>query len=102
MLKQPVGAGCDWWALGVVVFELLVGVPPFHANSPVKIFEKILSNEVKWPKDTQGKTGGGGDDSNDDEGLSPNAKDFIAKLLCPEVDERLEVGQVGLELDAVA
>ena len=25
VLKQPVGAGCDWWALGVVIFELLVG-----------------------------------------------------------------------------
>ena len=33
VLKQPVGAPCDWWALGVVIFELLVGYSPFFAES---------------------------------------------------------------------
>ena len=40
LLCEPYGPEVDWWALGVVVFELLVGVPPFHAATPVKIFEK--------------------------------------------------------------
>jgi serine/threonine protein kinase len=32
-------ATVDWWALGVVLFEMFVGIPPFHANDPVQIFK---------------------------------------------------------------
>ena len=32
-------ATVDWWALGAVVFEMFVGVPPFHADDPVQIFK---------------------------------------------------------------
>ena len=35
----------DWWALGVLVFELVVGIPPFHADSPQEIFGFVLVYE---------------------------------------------------------
>jgi serine/threonine protein kinase len=103
LLCEPYGPEVDWWALGVVVFELLVGVPPFHAASPVKIFENILSNDIAWPPEPAPKkppnaraaaaaaadADAGSDADSDDAGLSGAARDFIRALLRPEVDDRL-------------
>ena len=105
LLCEPYGPEVDWWALGVVVFELLVGAPPFHAASPVKIFENILSNDIAWPPepalkkppnaradadaDAAADADAGSDADSDDAGLSGAARDFIRALLRPEVDDRL-------------
>jgi serine/threonine protein kinase len=37
------GATVDWWALGVVLYEMLVGYPPFHADTPQQIFSYVIS-----------------------------------------------------------
>lgn len=37
------GTGVDWWALGAITFELLVGCPPFNDETPEKIFANILN-----------------------------------------------------------
>src|SRR5690606_2338374 len=39
----------DWWALGVVLYEFLLGVPPFNAESPALIFNRILQRDIVWP-----------------------------------------------------
>ena len=97
LLCEPYGPEVDWWALGVVVFELLVGVPPFHASTPVEIFENILSGNIAWPAE-KGAAGEGGEDERDppdtsdeeeDEGLSAAAKDLIKGLLHPDASQRL-------------
>ncbi|KXS15838.1 Pkinase-domain-containing protein [Gonapodya prolifera JEL478] len=73
-------ASVDWWALGVITYEFLFGFPPFHAESPDRVFERILSRDLKWPED---------DDA------SPEARDFIDQLL--NMDPARRLGSRGAE-----
>ncbi len=38
----------DWWALGVLVYEMAAGYPPFYADQPIQIYEKIVSGKVSF------------------------------------------------------
>ncbi len=38
----------DFWSIGVILFELLVGIPPFNDPSLEQIFKNIESNSVPW------------------------------------------------------
>lgn len=98
LLCEPYGPEVDWWALGVVIFELLAGVPPFHASTPVEIFENILSGNIAWPKE-EPRGDHPEDDDEDDGRLSDAAKDLIKGLLHPDVSRRLgsQPGAVDLK-----
>lgn len=39
----------DYWALGVLIFEMVVGAPPFYAEDPMEVYEKILSGNPPIP-----------------------------------------------------
>ncbi|CAH7682791.1 AGC protein kinase [Phakopsora pachyrhizi] len=65
----------DWWALGVICYEFLYGIPPFHDATPDKVFDNILSRRLEWPE------------SDDD--ISPEAIDFMDKLMCADPMKRL-------------
>ncbi len=62
----------DWWALGVLVFEMLAGYPPFSDENIFGIYEKILGGKIDWPRH-----------------IEPNAKDLIKRLLVLERTKRL-------------
>lgn len=66
--------GGDWWALGVVIFEMIYSVPPFYTDDTNKFEEFIKKTELKFPKNPT---------------ISENAKDLIKKLLNKKKDERL-------------
>ncbi|XP_035431541.1 cAMP-dependent protein kinase catalytic subunit 1-like [Spodoptera frugiperda] len=40
----------DWWAVGILIFEMIVGNPPFFASDPSKLYEKVLDGQYKCPK----------------------------------------------------
>jgi len=39
----------DYWALGVLIYEMAAGTPPFYADDPMEVYEKILSGHVTIP-----------------------------------------------------
>ncbi|KAK9747647.1 hypothetical protein RND81_02G005500 [Saponaria officinalis] len=75
LLKKGYGMECDWWSLGAVMFEMLVGYPPFYSDDPMTTCRKIVNwrTHLKFPEEVQ---------------LTPEAKDLISKLLC-NVNQRL-------------
>ena len=44
------GPANDWWSVGTIVYELLVGFPPFNDTSPELIFSHIVNKEMEWPQ----------------------------------------------------
>lgn len=70
----------DWWALGVMIFEFIVGVPPFNDQGPKEIFENILKLAIPWDEINIGV----GDDC-----MSEEAADLIKKMLVLDPEDRI-------------
>ncbi|KAL5487346.1 hypothetical protein EMCRGX_G019935 [Ephydatia muelleri] len=49
ILSKGYNKAVDWWALGVLVYEMSAGYPPFFADQPIQIYEKIVSGKVRFP-----------------------------------------------------
>jgi len=73
------GASADWWSVGVILFELIVGIPPFNAEHPQSIFDNILNRNIPWPRVP--------------EEMSYEAQDLIDQLLTE--DPQLRLGARG-------
>ena len=44
--SQGYSKAVDWWNLGVLMFEMTAGYPPFFADQPIEIYEKVVSGKV--------------------------------------------------------
>jgi serine/threonine protein kinase len=40
----------DWWTLGVILYEMVVGIDPFNDDDPMAVYQKIIKGIVKFPK----------------------------------------------------
>jgi serine/threonine protein kinase len=80
----------DWWALGCIIYEFIMGVPPFNAKTREEVFRNILSYpnnfEIEYPPIGDGEYC-----------LSVAAKDILDKLLEPDPQKRLGSGPTGAE-----
>lgn len=45
------GKPVDWWALGILIYEMNAGIDPFTSEEPMEIYQNILRNRIKFPKD---------------------------------------------------
>ncbi|KAI8843596.1 kinase-like domain-containing protein [Chytridium lagenaria] len=49
LLEKPYGRPVDWWALGVLIYEMLLGQSPFKGDDEDQIFEAILEDDILYP-----------------------------------------------------
>lgn len=63
----------DWYALGVLMFEMLAGYPPFFTedSNPMRLYEKIIAGRIRYPAY-----------------FAPEAKDLLKSLLTPDITKR--------------
>ncbi|XP_054594904.1 microtubule-associated serine/threonine-protein kinase 3 [Nothobranchius furzeri] len=78
ILRQGYGKPVDWWAMGIILYEFLVGCVPFFGDTPEKLFGQVVNDEIIWPD---------GEDA-----LPPDAQDLITQLLRQNPLERLGTG----------
>ena len=38
----------DWWSVGIILFEMLTGVPPFNGDTVEEIFDNIKNRRIPW------------------------------------------------------
>ncbi|KAL7834895.1 hypothetical protein SRHO_G00291420 [Serrasalmus rhombeus] len=66
----------DWWGLGVLIYEMLVGESPFPGDDEEEVFDSIVNDEVRYPRF-----------------LSPESVSMIQKLLQKNPEKRLGAGE---------
>ena len=40
----------DWWSLGIIIYEMTVGIDPFNDEDPIVVYQKIIKGIVRFPK----------------------------------------------------
>ncbi|KAK2822213.1 hypothetical protein Q5P01_022278 [Channa striata] len=78
ILRQGYGKPVDWWAMGIILYEFLVGCVPFFGDTPEQLFGQVVNDEIIWPD---------GEDA-----LPADAQDLITRLLRQSPLERLGTG----------
>lgn len=56
ILRQGYGKPVDWWAMGVILYEFLVGCAPFFGDTPEELFGQVISGEWAWPGCSQSQS----------------------------------------------
>ncbi|XP_056287784.1 microtubule-associated serine/threonine-protein kinase 4 isoform X3 [Pseudoliparis swirei] len=81
ILRQGYGKPVDWWAMGIILYEFLVGCVPFFGDTPEELFGQVISDEINWP--------------DGEEAPPPDSQELIALLLRQNPLERMGAGGAG-------
>ena len=85
ILDKGCNRPADWWSLGILVYEMIFGIPPFYSTNVQKMYKNTILNPLKFKKHTQ---------------CSEEAKDFISGLLVKKPKHRL--GSVADSLEVMS
>lgn len=69
----------DWWSVGILVYEMNAGYPPFYSSDPIKLYEKILVGKYKNP-----------------EAMSSHCKSLVKSLLQVDPSKRFGALKAGV------
>ncbi|KAH0795538.1 kinase-like protein [Histomonas meleagridis] len=79
LLKGEYSNATDWWSVGVIAYELVIGEPPFMGDNESQIFSNIVKGEFSWPNDVE---------------ISDEYKQFVNKLLQLNPETRPEINEL--------
>lgn len=71
ILSKGYNRAVDWWALGVLIYEMVAGYPPFYAEQPILIYEKIVAGKPRFPTH-----------------FAKELRDLLKNLLQPDITKR--------------
>ena len=74
LLEKGLNRMADWWSLGILIYEMLYGMPPFYSSNVQNMYKKIVRDDVNFRHGVK---------------LSDEGKDLIKKLLCKNPNKRL-------------
>ncbi|KAJ8917957.1 hypothetical protein NQ315_002652 [Exocentrus adspersus] len=79
ILRQGYGKPVDWWSMGIILYEFLIGCVPFFGDTPEELFAHTVQDDIEWPE-------------NEDWPVQEEAKDLITVLLQHSPRDRLGTG----------
>ncbi|XP_055530653.1 microtubule-associated serine/threonine-protein kinase 3 isoform X2 [Wyeomyia smithii] len=79
ILRQGYGKPVDWWSMGIILYEFMVGCVPFFGETPEELFAHTVNDDIEWP-------------DSEDWPIQDEAKDLITALLQQNPRDRLGTG----------
>ncbi|XP_052393401.1 microtubule-associated serine/threonine-protein kinase 1 isoform X2 [Carassius gibelio] len=79
ILRQGYGKPVDWWAMGIILYQFLVGCVPFFGDTTEELFGQVITEDIVWPSD--------------DDALPADAQHLISSLL--QTNPLLRLGTGG-------
>lgn len=79
ILRQGYGKPVDWWSMGIILYEFLIGCVPFFGETPEELFAHTVNDDIEWPGE-------------EDWPIRTEAKDLISALLQQNPRDRLGTG----------
>ncbi|KAK9497613.1 hypothetical protein O3M35_004306 [Rhynocoris fuscipes] len=79
ILRQGYGKPVDWWSMGIILYEFLIGCVPFFGDTPEELFAHTVNDDIEWPTEEEWP-------------VQAEAKDLITALLQQNPRDRLGTG----------